>query len=75
MKASIFITSYPNTKDKIDILEQCISSVKNAGFPVILVSNMKIPGGITSMVKEYLLGGGMNSIFPIALDMLETVYR
>ena len=46
MKASIFITSYPNTKDKIDILEQCISSVKNSGFPVILVSNMKIPGEI-----------------------------
>ena len=57
MKASIFITSYPNTKDKIDILEQCISSVKNSGFPVILVSNMKIPGEITSMVKECLSGG------------------
>ena len=48
MKASIFITSYPNTKDKIDILEQCISSVKNSGFPVVAVSNLVLPEGISS---------------------------
>jgi hypothetical protein len=56
MNPCIFICSYPNTDEKIDILKECISSVKKSGFPVVAFSNMTLPEEISSIVGECLIG-------------------
>ena len=56
MNPSIFISSYPNTEEKIKILKECINSVKKSGFPVVAVSNLVLPEGISSIVEECLIG-------------------
>ena len=56
MKNSIFIWAYPNTEEKIQILKECLFSLRKTGIPLIVVSNMLIPSEISSLADRCLIG-------------------
>ena len=43
---SVVILSYANTPDRLDILRECINSVKSQGYSVILSSSYQVPDEI-----------------------------
>jgi len=55
-KNCIFVASYPNTEDKIRVLEECINSIKRSGIPVVSISNISLPERISSKVENCLFG-------------------
>jgi hypothetical protein len=56
MEECIFISVYPNTEEKIQILKECIYSLKKTGFPIVLVSNMDLPQDVSSLADDCLIG-------------------
>ena len=56
MEECIFISVYPNTEEKIQILKECIYSLKKTGFPIVLVSNMDLPRDVSSLADDCLIG-------------------
>jgi hypothetical protein len=56
MEECIFVSVYPNTEGKIQILKECIYSLKKTKFPIVLVSNMDLPIEVSSLADDFLIG-------------------
>jgi hypothetical protein len=53
----IIILSYPNTDNKIQILLNCLKSVKKLNIPIFVFSNMDIDKKYLSDVDEFIFTG------------------
>lgn len=64
MKKIIIISTYPNTDDKINTLEECVDSLCGFGYDLMIVSHLPVPEYITKKVK-YFLYDQENILVPI----------
>ena len=53
-KNAIIIGCYPDTKDKIEILEKCILSLESLNYDKILVSHYPVPESLQLLVDFYI---------------------
>lgn len=52
----IFILSYANTEYKIQVLKECVQSVKKIGLPVISISNLELETDVLDLFDDYVTG-------------------
>ena len=52
----IFILSYANTEYKIQVLKECVQSVKKIGMPVISISNLELETDVLDLFDDYVTG-------------------
>lgn len=63
MNNHIFILSYANTHSKIEILKECVNSVKNIGLPVVSISNLLMESSILDLFDNFKTGQNQQCCF------------
>lgn len=53
-KKIMIVDVYATTEDKLDLLRKCIASVKNLGYPIMIVSHCTLPEDIVKSVEYHL---------------------
>lgn len=55
MKSVFIISSYPSSQKKIDVLKECLKSIKNTGFDILLTTNYPINDKEVFELVDYLI--------------------
>lgn len=63
MKKAIIIDTYPNTKEHLDCLEECIGKLKDKGYDLIVTSHLPIPVNIQNNIN-YMVYDTNNMLLP-----------
>jgi len=53
-KKIMIVDVYATTEDKLNLLRKCIASVKNLGYPIMIVSHCTLPEDIVKSVEYHL---------------------
>jgi hypothetical protein len=63
MKPAVFVWSYPNNQNKIDILKKTLESLRKTGFPIISISNYEINKEILELFDDHYTGKNSECCF------------